>query len=199
MEIWQFDNFSSFLFLFIPGFISLKIYDLFVPNERRDFSKSIVEVIAYSTFNLVVLFPIINEINTNNFYINHPILSYSLLLIGFIIMPILWACIYLKIINWKTISSLIIHPILRPWDLKFSEGHPAWIIVHLKDGRLIGGIYQENSYASSYPAEEQIYLEQVWKLDQDGKFIEAVERSKGIIIFKNDITAVEFYESIESN
>lgn len=196
MGILQFDNFSSFLFFIIPGFISLKIYDLFVPNERRDFSKSIFEVIAYSSFNLIILLTVVGELNTYNFDINNPILSHFFLLIGFIVMPILWAYTYLKIINWKIISNRIIHPILRPWDLKFSDGKPAWIIVHLKDGRLIGGKYQENSYASSYPAEEQIYLEQVWRLDENGKFIEAVERSKGIILFKSEISAVEFFEGI---
>lgn len=196
MEIWQPDNFSTFLFLFIPGFISLKVYDLFVPNERRDFSKSIVEVIAYSTFNLAILFPIINELNTDNFYFNHPIWSYFFLLVGFIMMPILWAYIYVRIINWKIISSRIVHPIQKPWDLKFSDGEPAWIIVHLKDGRLIGGLYQENSFVSSYPAEEQIYLECVWKLTEDGKFMEAIVGSKGIIIFESEIIAVEFYDNI---
>jgi hypothetical protein len=197
MEIFQFNNFSSFLFFIIPGFISLKVYDLFVPNERRDFSKSIVEVIAYSSFNLIILLTVMNELNTYKFDINNPILSHFFLLIGFIIMPILWAYTYLKIINWKIISSHIVHPTLRPWDLKFSEGEPAWIIVHLKDGRLIGGRYQEKSYASSYPAEEQIYLEQVWRLDENGKFLEAIGRSKGIIIFNSEITAVEFFESID--
>lgn len=195
MGILQFDNFSSFLFFIIPRFISLKVYDLFVPNERRDFSKSIVEVIAYSSFNLIILLTVVDELNTYNFDINNSILSHFFLLIGFIVMPILWACTYLKIINWKIISNRIIHPTHRPWDLKFSDGEPAWIIVHLKDGRLIGGKYQKNSYASSYPAEEQIYLEQVWRLDEDGKFIEAVERSKGIILLKSEISAVEFFES----
>ena len=38
-----FDNqaaFALFLVFFVPGFISLKVYDLFIPSERRDFSKS---------------------------------------------------------------------------------------------------------------------------------------------------------------
>lgn len=196
MEFWQLNNFFSFLILFMPGFISLKVYDSFVPHERRDFAKSTVEVVAYSTFNLVVLFPVLNKLNTDNFYSDHLYLSYLLLFIGFIAMPILWPYIYWKVVNLEIVSSRIVNPILKPWDLKFGDGGPAWISDHLSDGRLIGGLYQQNSFVSSYPAEEQIYLEQVWKLDEDGKFIEPIAGSKGIIILKSEIIAVEFYDHI---
>jgi len=194
--MWEPDNFSSFLIFFMPGFISLKVFDSFVPNERRDFTKSIIEVIAYSTFNLVILFPIVDIINRNNFYLNYPFWFYISLIFAFLIMPALWPCIYWKIINSKMISSRIVNPILKPWDLKFGDGGPAWVTVHLTDGRLIGGVYQEKSFVSSYPAEEQIYLEQVWKLDEKGKFLEPITGSKGIIILNSEIAAVEFYDNI---
>lgn len=194
--MWEPDSFSSFLIFFMPGFISLKVFDSFVPNERRDFTKSVIEVIAYSTFNLILLFPIVIIITRDNFYLNYPFWFYIFLILVFLVMPTLWPLIYWKIINSKIISSRIVNPILKPWDLKFGDGEPAWVIVHLTDGRLIGGLYQENSFVSSYPAEEQIYLEQVWKLDEKGKFIEAVARSKGIIILKSEIVAVEFYDFI---
>ena len=45
------------------------------------------------------------------------------------------------------------------------------MIIHLKDGRRIGGRFDENSSASSFPAKEQIYIEEVWELDESGKFI----------------------------
>jgi hypothetical protein len=50
------ETLALFLLFFVPGFISLKTYDLFVPGERRDFSKSIYEAVAYSALNLGVLF-----------------------------------------------------------------------------------------------------------------------------------------------
>lgn len=194
MEIWQPENFSLFLLFFIPGFISLKIYDSLVPSERRDFSKSSFEVISYSAINFAFFYPVILLITVPEFYHTHKYLY--LLSIAFIIfiMPILWPIIYLKILSLKSVSSHIIHPFSKPWDFKFNKREPAWIIVHLKDGRKIGGVFNKDSFASSYPAEEQIYLETVWKLDEQGNFQRAVERSKGIIILKDEILAVEFYE-----
>jgi len=41
------------------------------------------------------------------------------------------------------------------------------MIIHLKDGRRIGGRFDENSSASSFPAKEQIYIEEVWELDEN--------------------------------
>lgn len=67
------------------------------------------------------------------------------------------------------------------------------MIVHLKDQRKIGGLFDTASFASSYPAEPQIYLQQVWKLDGEGRFLEPIERSKGIIILRDDIVAVEMF------
>jgi len=194
MAIWQPDNFSSFLIFFIPGFVSLKVYDSLVPSERRDFSKSFFEAISYSAINFAFFYPLIILIDTPSFYQAHKYLY--LLSIAFIIfiMPILWPKIYLKALSWKPISNQIIHPFLKPWDFKFNKREPAWIIVHLKDGRRIGGEFSQNSFASSYPAEEQIYLEKVWELDEDGNFQKAIERSKGIIILKDEIAAVEFFE-----
>ena len=50
---------TLFLFFFLPGFVSLKVYDSLVPSERRDFSKSIYEVVAYSTLNYALLYPLV--------------------------------------------------------------------------------------------------------------------------------------------
>jgi len=54
--------------------------------------------------------------------------------------------------------------------------------------------FDTNSFASSYPAEEQIYIEEVWDLDEKGKFIKPIERSKGIIISEKEISSVEFFK-----
>lgn len=66
--------------------------------------------------------------------------------------------------------------------------------MHLKDGSRIGGKYGKYSYASSYPEEDQLYLEQVYYVDENGKFEQPVPRSQGMIIRGDEILAVEFFE-----
>jgi len=58
-KLFEGNTLSLFLIFFIPGFISLKIYDLLVPGERRDFSKSAFDAIAYSALNFAVFLPLI--------------------------------------------------------------------------------------------------------------------------------------------
>lgn len=194
MDFWQIDKLTLFLIFFIPGFISIKIYDLLVPSGRRDYSKSLFEIISYSAINFAALSWLIILIHSENFYINHVIMYFFSIFFILFIAPILWPFFILKLFSWKPIANLIVHPIQKPWDYVFGKKQPYWLIVHLKDGRKIGGKFDYNSFASSNPAEEQIYLEEVWKLDNDGKFLEPVERTKGIVILSAEIHSIEFFE-----
>lgn len=194
MDVWQIDKLILFLILFIPGFISIKVYDLLVPGERRDFSKSLYEVIAYSSLNFAALSWLIILIHSGEFYIHHKVWYFILLLLIMLIIPALWPILFIKLSTSSPIAKYIVHPIRKPWDYIFRKKEDFWIIVHLKNGRKIGGRFGANSFASSYPAEEQIYLEAVWKLDENGKFIESVGRSKGILILGDEILSIEFFK-----
>ncbi len=194
MDIWQIDKLVLFLVFFIPGFISIKVYDLLIPGERRDFSKSLLEAIGYSSLNFAALSWLIISIHSGNFDVDHKVwYLISLFLIMFVV-PVLWPIIFLKFTSWGPLAKYIVHPIQKPWDYIFNKRESSWVIVHLKDGRKIGGKYHINSFSSSYPSEEQIYLEEVWKLDEKNKFIEPIERSKGIIVLGKEILAVEFFK-----
>jgi hypothetical protein len=63
------------------------------------------------------------------------------------------------------------------------------IIVTLKDGNKIAGTYGENSFTSSHPSEEQIFLEETWVLNKEGRFERLRESTKGsIILFSNMVS-----------
>jgi len=194
MDIWNTDKLTLFLIFFLPGFISMKVYDLMVAGEPRDISKSVFEAIAYSTLNFAVLFWLIAIIQTGNFYHTHLILYSLSVVVIMVVVPACWPVAFLKLSTWGPISRHFVHPIRTPWDYVFGKRDPFWIIVHLQNGLKIGGRFDLKSFASSEPADEQIYLEEVWSLDQDGRFLEPVDRSRGIIIMKGEIRAVEFFE-----
>jgi Family of unknown function (DUF6338) len=59
MPAWTQDELLLFLLFFVPGFISIKIYDLLVPTERRAFQSTLAEAIGYSAVNFAVLLPLI--------------------------------------------------------------------------------------------------------------------------------------------
>lgn len=70
-------------------------------------------------------------------------------------------------------------------------------MVTLKDGDKVAGKFGVDSFASSAPAEEQIYLEEEWVLNKDGGFDRPADQSAGVIILSSEIRSVEFYNSGE--
>jgi hypothetical protein len=176
MDIWNVDKLTLFLVFFVPWFISIKVYDLMVPGERRDFSKSLLEAISYSTLNFAALFWLIALIQTGGFYRSHFILyslSVAMIMVG---VSACWPFLFLRLSTWRPIAKHLLHPIRKPWDYVFGKREPFWIIVHLQNGQKIGGRFGIGSFASSDPAHEQIYLEEVWVLDERGRFVSPVER-----------------------
>lgn len=194
MPPWEIDKLSLFLIFFIPGFISIKVFSLMVPTERRDFSKSVLEVIGYSCLNFAALSWLIIPIHSGEFESKHRFLYALLLFVIIFIVPVLWPVVFVKLSSWKWVAKHVLHPIPKPWDYVFGKREAFWVIVHLKDGTAVGGRFDTDSFASSYPSEEQIYLQEVWRLNQDGSFREPVARSQGIIILSTEMRAVEFFQ-----
>ncbi len=195
MNIWEPNKLLLFLVFFVPGFISLKVYDLLIPGERRNFSRSLLEVLGYSSLNYAAFSWLIFLIYSRKLYQNHINWFLVILIIVLFVAPAVWPFIFVTLFQkWKFLSKFIIHPIPKAWDYIFGKKESFWVIVHLKDGRRVGGKYDTNSFTSSYPEEEQIYLEEVWRLDEKGKFIKPIERTKGILILGREISMIEFFE-----
>ncbi len=193
MNLWEVDRLVLFLVFFIPGFVSIKIYDLIIPGESRDFSKSLAEAVGYSALNYAFFSWLIVWLYSSNLFEKSKAWFFVTVFVIMLVAPAIWPVLFTRLWKWGKIAKHFIHPIKKPWDYVFSQGQDYWIIIHLKDGRKIGGRFQGESFASSFPAEEQIYLEEVWKLDAGGRFQEPVERSAGIIVQPDEILAVELF------
>lgn len=154
MNLLEADKFFLFLIFFVPGFISIKIYDLLVLADRRDISKSMLEAIGYSCINYGSLSWLIILVHSNNFPEIYRAIYYSIIFLIFFIFPIIWPILLLRLLTWRPITKYFNSPIPKPWDYIFLKRESFWIIVHLKDGRKIGGMYDHDSFASLYPIEE---------------------------------------------
>ncbi|MBJ7266097.1 hypothetical protein IG389_02795 [Idiomarina abyssalis] len=192
MNIWDVDKLILFIAFVIPGFISIKAYQLLFPGTERPASTVIVDAIAYSCINYALLsIPIYFFDNSS---INNTLLVFLFYTFVLFVAPIL------IVIFWKLIRTRNFfqknapHPTSKPWDYVFSKRKCYWIKVVLKDGTLIGGKYSRDSFASSAPAGEQIYLEETWILDEDGAFIRKKNLSAGVIILTSEISHIELRE-----
>lgn len=191
MPEWTQDRLFLFLLFFVPGFISIKIYDLLVPSERRDFQSTLAEAIGYSAVNFAVLLPIVAAVygyGSLKSLWAQVATAYLILLAA----PLVWPFLFLRMIRPR-FAAVFVNPVPKPWGVVCRDLGESWIIVHMSDGRRIGGRYARGSQASSYPADEQIYVKEVWRLDEDGRFLEPIERTGGIILSMKDVQAVEFF------
>ncbi|MBI9038512.1 MAG: hypothetical protein JEY97_10295 [Bacteroidales bacterium] len=194
MEIFELDKIVLFIIFFIPGFISMKVYHLMIASEKINFSESLGEAIAFSSINYAALSWLIILIDKYDL-VNNNFALYILLVIFIIfIAPIIWTIIFVWLSKSKKLRKYILSPIKNPWDYYFEKNKSCWVIVNLKNGERIGGVYSSKSFSSAFPNKEQIYLEQLWEIDTKGNFLRKIDRSDGIIIIDDEIKSVEFYK-----
>lgn len=194
MNIFEPDKIILFIIFFVPGFISMKIYHLLIASDKINFSNSLSEAIGFSSINFASFSWLIYLMYRYNFIENYLTLYILINLFIIFIAPILWTIIYVKFAKSNRFKKYILNPIRSPWDYFFEQRKSYWIIVNLKNGEKIGGAYSENSFSSVYPHKEQLYLEELWELNDDGSFKKKKNRTKGVIILGDEIKSIEFYE-----
>lgn len=149
--------------------------------------------------------------------INHGLWSWALFLIfqtGFIERHIVWSSwflfgiIFVSPVGLGVASGVLrqrefiarflrglgvrtVHPVPRAWDWHFSRERPSWVLVRLKDGTPIFGVFHERSFAASDPQNRDIYLEAQFRLLEGGEWA-PVEDTDGVLIMANEIAYIEF-------
>ncbi|GHU11743.1 hypothetical protein FACS1894151_11440 [Spirochaetia bacterium] len=69
----------------------------------------------------------------------------------------------------------------------------CFILLHLKDGELLGGLYRKGSFASSYPEKQDLYISELWKVDGKGAFKTKVKNSGGVLVSFDEIKFIEIF------
>ncbi|MCX6674427.1 MAG: DUF6338 family protein [Methanothrix sp.] len=195
MAFWDTDP-TYFLFFFIPGFIMVLFYNWLrkgLPSSQEQQKDAPLYLcLGYSGAYSFLWYPTLAYLSLLNFGQDHKYIYYFLLIFIFIVIPALLSVAYIKV-NTKIRRYVYVEsPSSRAWDCVFKDLEPCWARIYLKDSNVIGGKFGNNSFASAYPYEEQIYLEEIWILDEDGEFQEPLPGSKGMIILHDEIKAIEF-------
>lgn len=192
MDIWDLDKLFLFIAFVVPGFISIKVYQLFFPGERKKSSEQVVDAVAYSSINYAILFWPIFLIESSGIRSSSPSWYFIFYVFVLLIAPIIWVWVWSKIRKTEFVQKNAPHPTPKAWDYVFSQRKSYWVKVTLKNGDVIGGLFHTNSFASSAPAEEQIYIEETWILNDEGGFERMKNDSAGVIILSSEISHIEF-------
>ena len=201
MDIWMEDKLLLFILFVVPGFVSVKAYELLFPSEAIASKEKLVDAVAYSCVNYALLFPVYAFASEVEVLHGCAAAYFVGGLVALFIAPVCWVFALKRIRSTKWFLKNLPHPTAKPWDYFFGQRQPVWIIATLSDGSRIGGLFSEKSFASSSPASEQIYIEQAWRLNEDGGFDRPREESAGLLINGSEIRHLEFfeYENLEEN
>lgn len=193
MEFLTNSAFGLFVSIVAPGFLSMKIWALIHPSRRVSFADSLYEAVFYGVINYFLvaiwLLPLTEQFNT--------VLSIIAYIFSFVIVPFILPHLWKWILSWKFIKSKIINPIPKAWDVFFGKRKPCFMLIHLKNGQVIGGLYAYESAASSYPEKEDLYLQEIWALNDEGKFTNPIDDTMGLLVNYNTVDYIELFKCFE--
>jgi hypothetical protein len=187
-------EFIIFLAFVIPGFLSMRMYGLLLPGDEPSLKENVLEALAFGIANFVIMYWAIAFLIDPESSGRSRLLNYVLIVLTFFIAPLVWPVLLKLILGQLAKWNIVLYGYRNAWDDFFLRREPCWIIVHLKDGRRIGGWFGANSYAGLYPNSGYLSLEELWRLDEDGSFIEKIPQSRGVILRPEDYHFIELFQ-----
>jgi|SRR5947209_4730979 len=189
---------TAFLLFVLPGFVAFKFDQHLRPQAVRSAFDSLIEIVVYSLINDLLWSPLYG------FSLQQPVprswREWLVRVAVLIISPAILTLAYARVVDWLAARGIMPSPVAKPWDHVFQRvikqvgTRQMGVIITLRDDRRIAGVFKPPAFASSFPADEQIYLAEVWVVDADGGFGQRVAGSLGLLIDADDILLLEFFE-----
>lgn len=192
----EIDSMILFVLLVLPGLVSMHVYRWVMPARDIDWKTALVEALFYGTLNFGICLPIIIPIHRNNFPNAHLGWYITLMISVLIVIPFIWPCLLRFAFRWKWLMKKLQLPYPTAWDYFFGKRRCCFVLIHLKNGKMIGGYYGGESYSTSFPRHGDLYLERVCKVDADGCFKSIVDRTDGMLIPSDAYTYVEMFTPV---
>lgn len=193
MEFCARDNLGVFVFLLVPGFISIKVYELITASDRRNWAESLFETAAYGCIDFAVLYWAFDALDSSVFLLHRPFARYLTWILIVFVAPAIWPVLLHRALDSIWLRSHVLNQTPTAWDHFFSGRKQCWALIHLRNGAMIGGFMGEGTFTSSYPKDRDIYLTEVWKITDEGSFDERMAQTLGMWIGKESIDYVEFF------
>lgn len=182
------------LLVAFPGLISLTVYRLIMPARALEWTNAIVQGLFYSAVNFALSLPVLYWLIFGYDPLQHPVRYIAAAMLVLLLGPAVWPFVLVAIFKSKTIAPRIQIPYPTAWDFLFDQREPAFLLIHLTDGDLIGGYWGGQSYAGSFPNDGDIYMEAVYKLNEDGGFGERVANTRGVLLRKEQYSFIEMFD-----
>jgi hypothetical protein len=189
----------------VPGFIWSAVLSLFIPSRSAAPEVRFLQFLTLSCINHGIWSWALFMIFRSGFVQSHPNGSGIFLGVIIFVSPVALGVLsgllqqrqeVMRFFNRLGIRT--IHPIACAWDWHFSRAKPYWVLVTLKDGTRVYGLFGTRSFAASDPEKRDLYLEEQFRPMETGDWA-PVEDTGGVLILADEIAAVEFRKIGEVN
>lgn len=192
MDIFSLDKLYLAILFLIPGFVCMKIYAAYMSGPPVDASRSIVDALTWSCLIYAICSPAIVLIQTYQISETYPKSYAGFWFLLLFAVPTGFALAWAHIRKQPCFLKLLPHPTGKAWDYVFGQRESFYVIITTRSGKRIGGTYGGKSFTSSGNNEEQIFIEEVWDVDDAQGFMGKHVRSRGMLISNSQIESIEF-------
>lgn len=184
----------------VPGFVWSAVLSMLMPAGTKSRDTRFVEFLTLSCINHGLwswaLFPIFKT----GFLERQPwwsgLILFCIVFVSPIVLGILSGWLQQKeaigkFLRWLGLRSL--HPVPCAWDWHFGRLKPYWVMVTMRDGSQVHGLFHSRSFAGSDPERRDLYLEAQYRLLETGEWA-PVEDTGGVLVMGSEIAVIEFRE-----
>lgn len=87
------------------------------------------------------------------------------------------------------------HSVSSGWNEAFGREGSPMLRVTLKDGRVVGGYFGDGSLAGYSEHAQDLFISERWSINPENDwFVEAARGTEGLLIARDEIASIEFYE-----
>lgn len=186
------DQLILFSLFILPGAISMYVYGLLVPQKELKLQEKILESICFSLLNILIVGIPLRELLGVDAFSATAVGSlswrgWSYIIAAFVILPITYPFLLRYMLRGAEQFGIVTIQAKTAWDDFFgSRSRGCWVQVLLNDGQWIGGRFDRSSYASSFPDPGHILIEELWEVDEGGRFTTPLDGSPGAILRPTD-------------
>lgn len=187
----------------VPGFVWSSVISMLVPRRTVDAQLRIMEFLTLSSINGAIWSWALYLIFRSGLPNERPVAA-ALALLGIVLVsPVLLGFLTGLLQRRDFLMRFLnrfgfrpIHPVPTAWDFHFSKGNGYWVVVTLKNGSRIYGLFDQKSFAGDDSARRDLYLEAMFEPNDHGEWV-PVEDSGGVWINADEIEVVEFRKLTE--
>ena len=191
------DIYLILLFL-VPGLIVLFVRSQFVTGASFPHSAALLPYLAISVIYYALAFPLIDIVVAIDKPLYGKVLAwFSLVFAGPAVLGLILGINIQKNLFRRVLQKCglnPIHVIPTAWDWKFGNMTEQWVLVTLRDGTRFAGFCGSESFMSSDPTERDIYIQQVYDVDDDDNW--SLSGEKALLITADEVQTIEFWPHV---